>query len=119
MRNKRVFPRLKRDWDVEYQIFKNDLAEPALNMSALFDVGGGGFCFKSDSPLGAESLIQFAIKSKEDLKPIIGVAKTVWSQAFGGSFKNGANFIWVSWKGVAAQSAIAAYVHEHGGGNAD
>ena len=103
---------MKRDWDIEYQIFKNDPAEPVLNTSGLFDVGGGGFCFKSDSPLGAETLIQFAIKLKEDLKPIIGVAKTVWSQAFGGSFKNGVNFVWVSWKGVTAQSAIAEYVKD-------
>ena len=112
MRNKRALPRLKRDWDIEYRIFQNDLAEPALNTSELLDVGGGGFCFKSDSPLGAETLIQFAIRLKEDLKPIIGVAKTVWSQAFGSSFKNGANFVWVSWKGVAAQGAIAEYVKD-------
>jgi len=116
MRNKRIFPRLKRDWDIEFQIFKNDRAEPALNTSGFLDIGGGGFCFKSDSPLDVETLIQFAIKIKEDLKPIIGVAKTVWSQAFGGSFKNGANFVWVSWKGVAAQSAIAEYVKDRLGG---
>ena len=119
MRKNREFPRLKRDWDIEYQIFRKDRTEPALNTSGLLDVGGGGFCFKSDSPLGAETLIQFAIKLKEDLKPIIGVAKTVWSQAFGGSFKNGVNFVWVSWKGVSAEAAIAAYVREHAGGNSD
>ena len=112
MKNKRVLPRMKKDWDIEYQIFKNEVAEPALNRSGIVDVGGGGFCFKSDAPLGAETLIQFAIKLKEDLKPIIGVAKTVWSQAFGGSFKNGVNFVWVSWKGVTAQSAIAEYVKD-------
>ncbi len=113
MRNKRVFPRLKRDWEIEYQIFKNDRTEPALNTSRLLDVGGGGFCFKSDSPMGVETSIQFAIKMKEDIKPIIGVVKTIWSQALNGSFKNGVNFVWVNWKGVAAQYAIAEYVKDH------
>jgi len=110
MKDGRVFPRLKRDGDVEYQIFTKDRTETALTTNGLLDVGGGGFCFKSDSPLGAETVIQFAIKLKEDLGPIIGVARTVWSQAFGGSFKNGAKFVWVSWKGITAQSAIAEYV---------
>jgi hypothetical protein len=119
MKNKRACLRLKRDWDVEYQIFKDDLAGPALNISGLLDVGGGGFCFKSDSLLGAETLIQFAIKLKEDLKPIIGVARTVWSQVCGSSFKTGVHFVWVSWKGIPAEAAIGAYVHEHSGGNSD
>jgi hypothetical protein len=110
MKNKRDFPRLKRDWDIEYQISNNDLTKKAPNMSGIIDVGAGGFCFKSDSPLSAETPIQFALKLKDDLTPIIGVAKTVWSQAFGGSFKNGVSFVWVNWKGRPAQSAIAEYV---------
>jgi hypothetical protein len=73
-----VFLRLKRDWDIEYKVFKDDLAKRVLTAHELFDAGGGGFSFKSDSPLGVENLIQFAINLKEDLKPIIGVARTVW-----------------------------------------
>jgi hypothetical protein len=110
MKDTRVFPRLKSDWGIEYRVFKDAQVEPAVIRSGIIDVGGGGFCFESEAPLGREILIQFAIKPKNDSKPIIGVAKTVWSRAFNGSFKNGVSFVWASWKGVTAQGLIADYV---------
>lgn len=113
MKDKRAFPRLKMDCDIEYQIYKQEQLKPALDTQGLLDLGGGGFSFKTGSLLGANALIQFAIRLKEDRNPIIGVAKTVWSQAFENSFKNGMNFVWVSWKGKAAQNMIAEYVEVH------
>jgi hypothetical protein len=113
MKDKRAFPRMKRDWGVEYRVFKDAKAEPAVITSGIIDVGGGGFCLESEAPLEMERLIQFDIKPKDDPKPIIGVAKTVWSRAFDSSFRNGVNFVWASWKGVAAQRMIADYVEDH------
>jgi hypothetical protein len=110
MRDKRVFPRLQRKWVIEYKIFGNAKAESTVIISGIIDVGGGGFCLESDSPLPIETLIQFAIKPKDDPKPIIGVAKIVWSRVFNDSFKNGVNFVWANWKGVASNSLMADYV---------
>jgi hypothetical protein len=113
VRDKRTFRRLKSDWDVEYQIFKREKAKSAVLTSAILDMGGGGFCLESDAPLERETLIQFAIRPEDDPKPIIGVARTVWSRAFNGTFKNGTSFVWARWNGSAAQRIIAEYVEEH------
>jgi hypothetical protein len=113
MRDKRAFLRMKTDWGLEYRVFNNAYVEPAMIASRIIDVGGGGFCLESARPLGVGTLVQFALKAKDDPKPIIGVAKTVWSWAFNGSFKNGVNFVWASWKGVAAQRGIADYIEDH------
>jgi hypothetical protein len=116
MKDKRAFPRLKSNWPIEYRVFKDPKAEPAVITSGILDVGSGGFCFESKASLGMKALIQFAIKPKDDPKPVIGVARTVWSQAFNGSYKNGVSFVWASWKGVAANSLIAEYIELHRGG---
>jgi hypothetical protein len=44
------------------------------------------------------------------LKPIVGVARITWTRDQKGFYESGARFVWVSWKGIDAQTAIAQYV---------
>jgi hypothetical protein len=113
MIEKRSFPRLPRDWEIEYQISKTGPVESNPIKGDIRDLGEGGFSFSSDSVCPPEVLIQFAIKPTDSFKPIVGVARIVWARGQESFYENGAQFVWVSWKGQDAQAAIAHYVVEH------
>ena len=110
MKEKRRDPRLRMDWAVEYRVFEDGKSKNAVTSNRIANVGAGGFCLASASPLEKDTLIQFAITPGGGAKPIIGVARTVWSGASNGSFKIGARFVWASWEGTPAQPQIVAYI---------
>ena len=106
----RSFPRLPRDWEIEYHMSKSESVEPILIKGGMRDIGGGGFSFRTEIACQPEDLFQFAIKPTDDFKPLIGVARITWTRGQEGFYENGAQFVWVNWKGMDAQTAIAHYV---------
>jgi len=113
MIEKRSFPRLPRNWEIEYQISNSTTAQPTLVKGGINDLSGGGFSFRSESAFPAGALFQFLIKPKYSLKPMVGVARIAWSRGQEGFYESGAQFVWVSWKDMDAQTAIAQYVLDH------
>lgn len=110
MIEKRSFPRLPRDWEIEYQVSKSKSVQPILIKGGIRDLGGGGFSFRSELACPSEALFQFAIKPTDRFKPMVGVARIAWTRGQEGFYESGAQFVWVSWKGMDAQTAIAHYV---------
>jgi hypothetical protein len=110
MREQRTFPRLDRDWEIEYQELKLESSHPILIKSEISDFGAGGFSFRSGSAFPSKGLFQFAIKPTDDFKPMVGVARIAWTRGQEGFYESGAQFVWVNWKGMDVQTAIANYV---------
>ena len=110
MIEKRSFPRLPRDWEIEYRVSKSKSVQPILIKGGMRDLGAGGFSFRSELACPPEALIQFTIKPTDYFKPIIGVARTSWTRGQEGFYESGAQFVWISWKGLDARTAIARYV---------
>jgi hypothetical protein len=113
MIEKRSFPRLPLNWEIEYQITKPASSRPILVKGGINDLGGGGFSFRSEAAYPAGALFQFAIKPAADLKPMVGVARVAWVRGLEGSYESGARFVWVNWKDMDAQTAVAQYVLDH------
>jgi hypothetical protein len=113
MSDKRSFPRLAQDWEIEWSLSKSESLQPVLIKSVIRDLSMGGFRFKSESACPPKSLLHFAINPKESLKPMVGVARIAWTRDQNGIYENGAQFIWVSWKGMDPQTAIGQYVVDH------
>jgi hypothetical protein len=113
MIEKRSFPRLPRDWEIEFQMPKPELEQPILTKGGIGDLGAGGFSFKSASACPPAALFQFAIQPTDNFKPMVGVAKVAWSRGQEGCYESGAQFVWVRWRGMDAQTVIAHYVLEN------
>jgi hypothetical protein len=60
-----------------------------------------------------DALMQFAMKPADNLDPIMGVARIVWMRVKDSFYECGAHFVWVRWKGMDAQTAIADYVYDN------
>ena len=115
MIEKRSFPRLRRKWEIEYQVPESMSVQPVPIKGGIRDLGAGGFSFTSESASPPGSLLRFTIQPTDSFKPMIGVARLAWTRGEEGSFESGAHFIWVGWKDILdAQSAIAQYVHDMG-----
>jgi hypothetical protein len=112
MSEKRLFPRLSRDWDIDFQMTLSNKSGKALKRGSLCDLGGGGFCFRSDAPCSPGSFFHFVIRPADSLKPMTGVALTAWTRSREDAFEIGARFVWVNWKGMDTQTAIAQYVSD-------
>lgn len=114
MIEKRSFPRLGRDWEIEYQVSAPKAVQSIPIKGGIRDLGAGGFSFRSElaSPPGA--LLQFAIQPTDHFKPMVGVARIAWTRGQEGSYESGAQFVWVGWKDMDAQTAIAHYVLDKG-----
>jgi hypothetical protein len=41
---------------------------------------------------------------------MVGVAKVAWTRGGEGAYECGAQFVWIRWKGMESQTAIANYV---------
>ena len=112
MIEKRTFPRLPRDWEIECRVSKSNLVQPILIKGGMRDLSGGGFSFRSELACPPQALIQFTIKPTDHFKPMIGVARASWTRGQEGLYESGAQFVWVSWKGMDARTAIVRYVLE-------
>lgn len=113
MTDKRSFPRLSRDWDIEYQMSDSESVQPILVKSGIRDFSGGGFSFRSESACPLKVLFKFSIKGKGGFMPVVGVARIAWARGHEGLYENGAQFVWVKLKDMDAQTAIAQYVLDH------
>jgi len=110
MIEKRLFPRLPRDWEIECQVSESKSVQPILIKGGICDLGGGGFSFRSELACPPEALLQFAIKPTGRFKPIVGVARVAWTRGQEGFYDSGVQFVWVGWQDLDAQTAIAQYV---------
>jgi hypothetical protein len=110
MIDKRTFPRLSRDWDIEYQMSNAESIQPIQIKGGIRDLSGGGFSFKSESVCPPATLLQFTIMPTDSFNPVVGVARIAWTRAREGFYENGAQFVWVRWKAMETQTAIANYV---------
>jgi hypothetical protein len=112
MLEKRSFARLARDWEIEFQVSKPESEQPNLTKGGIRDLSAGGFSFKSASNGPPETLFQFAIKPTDNFRPMVGVARVAWARGQAGSYECGAQFVWVRWVGMDAQTAIGQYVSD-------
>jgi len=110
MIEKRTFPRLPRDWEINLQIADSPETQPVLIKGGMSDVSMGGFSFKSEWAGQAGTLIPFAINPKDDFRPMVGVARIAWARGQAGSCECGATFVWVDWTGIDPQAAIGEYI---------
>jgi hypothetical protein len=110
MVEKRSFARLLLDWEIEFQMSKSESAQPIPIKGGIRDISAGGFSFRSESAYLPEALFKFAIKPKDSLKPMVGVARIAWIRGQEGSYESGARFVWLSWKDMDPQTAIAQFV---------
>lgn len=110
MIEKRSFPRLVRDWEIDYMMPESETSLPILIKSSICDLSMGGFSFRSESALPPETLLHFAINPMDSLKPMFGVARIAWTRGQEGFYESGAHFVWVNWKGTGPQTAIGQYV---------
>lgn len=110
MIEKRSFPRLRRDWKIEYRVSESESVQPIAIKGGIRDFGAGGFSFRSESASPPGALLQFDIHPTDSFKPMIGVARLAWTRGKQGSYESGAQFVWVGWKDMDAQTAIAQYV---------
>ena len=110
MIEKRAFPRLPRDWEIECQISKSPTSQPVLIKGEIRDLSTGGFSFRSESACPPGALLQFAINPTDDFKPMVGVARMAWTRGQEGGYECGAKFVWVDWRGVDPQTTIGQYV---------
>jgi len=106
MIERRAFPRLARDWEIEFQMSKPESDQSNLLNGGLHDLGAGGFSFDSATACPPETLFQFAIKPKDNFKPMVGVARVAWTRGREGFHENGAQFIWVRWIGMDPQTMV-------------
>jgi len=114
MIEKRSFPRLRRDWEIEYQVSESKSVQTVPIKGGIRDLGAGGFSFRSESASPPNALLQFAILPTDLFKPIVGVARIAWTRGQKGSYESGAQFVWVGWKDMDALTSIAQYVRDMG-----
>lgn len=114
MIEKRSFPRLRRDWELEFQVSESKSVQPVSLKGGIRDFGAGGFSFRSESASPPDALLQFDIRPTDRFKPMVGVARVAWTRGQEGSYESGAQFVWVGWKDMDALTAIAQYVRDMG-----
>jgi hypothetical protein len=110
MIEKRSFPRLPRDWEIEGQASESTLAQPILIKGEIRDLSGAGFSFRSGLACSPKALVHFTIKPTDRLRPMVGVARVAWTRKQDGFYDSGAQFVWVRWQDSEVQSTIAQYV---------
>ncbi|MGD0782803.1 MAG: PilZ domain-containing protein [Candidatus Aminicenantales bacterium] len=113
MNEKRSYPRLSREWEIEFQMPVSKSSQPILFKSGIRDLGMGGFSFRSGFACPPEALFHFVLTPKDSLKPMVGVAQIAWTRGQEGVYDSGAHFVWVSWEGMDPQTAIGQYVVDH------
>jgi hypothetical protein len=113
MENQRAFPRLSEHWEFEYRSPELHEFEAKPNVSRILNISGSGLCFNSTEQLPNGALLPFELKSTISPSPIIGVVSVVWSKKGDDAFEQGAKFVWVKWKDIDPQIAIANYVNTH------
>jgi len=110
MSDKRSFPRLVRDWEIEYFASNSESVQSTPIKGGIRDLSAGGFSFRSESACPPGALLQFAINPTDSFKPMVGVARIAWIRGLKGCYESGARFIWIKWKDQDPQSAIAQYI---------
>jgi hypothetical protein len=110
MIEKRAFPRLSRDWEIDYQIYESQSSQPIRVKGEFRDLSRGGFCFRTEWSCPPGSFFPFAITPKDDFKPLIGVARIAWTRDMDSCFECGAAFAWVNWRDIDPQTAIGEYI---------
>jgi hypothetical protein len=113
MNEKRMFPRLSRNWGVECQMSKSLDAQPVLVKGEIRDLSMGGFSFKSNWVSASDAFFPFAINPTDDFKPMVGVAQISWTRGIEGGCESGAKFVWVDWKGIEPQIALGQYIADN------
>jgi hypothetical protein len=114
MNDKRAFPRLYRDWGIEFQMSESKSVQTVPIKGGIRDLSAGGFSFRSELASPPDALLHFAIQPTDRFKPIVGVARIAWTRGQEGAYESGAQFVWVGWKDMDALTAIAQYVRDMG-----
>lgn len=114
MLDKRKFPRLDEEWNLEYRTITSEEFETTPISSLSVNISGGGICFYAEEEIPKETMLALELKSTAFSSSIIALAKTVWcnKKKMKKRYEVGAEFWWIGWKNNDAQRELAEYISQ-------